>query len=162
MGRPSAPGCARKASRRGANSWHPFGMQNPTPRRTLPAQARRARRVEEVATAPGLQRGAVGATHPAGVTAISRWLSAAIPPVTMTQQRIDPGGVVAAATPPGSGSWGDLRPPGALAKPRDAGLIAGIPSGCKTQRLAALYRRKLAALDELKKSLLHRAFSGEL
>ncbi len=32
----------------------------------------------------------------------------------------------------------------------------------ETQRLASIYQRKLAALDELKKSLLHRAFSGEL
>jgi type I restriction enzyme S subunit len=32
----------------------------------------------------------------------------------------------------------------------------------ETQRLESLYRRKLAALHELKKSLLHRAFSGEL
>ena len=32
----------------------------------------------------------------------------------------------------------------------------------KTQRLESLYQRKLAAFDELKKSLLHRAFSGEL
>ena len=32
----------------------------------------------------------------------------------------------------------------------------------ETQRLAAIYERKLAALDELKKSLLHQAFSGEL
>ena len=32
----------------------------------------------------------------------------------------------------------------------------------ETQRLAANYRQKLAALDELKKSLLHQAFSGEL
>jgi type I restriction enzyme S subunit len=32
----------------------------------------------------------------------------------------------------------------------------------ETQRLESLYRRKLAALDELKKSLLQRAFSGEL
>ncbi len=32
----------------------------------------------------------------------------------------------------------------------------------ETQRLESLYRRKLAALDELKKSLLHQAFSGEL
>jgi len=32
----------------------------------------------------------------------------------------------------------------------------------ETQRLESLYRRKLAALDELKKSLLHRAFDGEL
>ncbi len=30
------------------------------------------------------------------------------------------------------------------------------------QRLAEIYDKKLAALDELKKSLLHRAFSGEL
>ena len=32
----------------------------------------------------------------------------------------------------------------------------------ETQRLAGIYERKVAALDELKKSLLHRAFSGEL
>lgn len=32
----------------------------------------------------------------------------------------------------------------------------------ESQRLESLYRRKLAALDELKKSLLHRAFSGQL
>ena len=32
----------------------------------------------------------------------------------------------------------------------------------KTQRLASLYTRKLAALEALKKSLLHRVFSGEL
>ncbi len=32
----------------------------------------------------------------------------------------------------------------------------------ETQRLESLYQRKLAALDDLKKSLLHQAFSGEL
>jgi type I restriction enzyme S subunit len=32
----------------------------------------------------------------------------------------------------------------------------------ETQRLAALYQRKLAALEALKKSLLHRAFSGQI
>ena len=32
----------------------------------------------------------------------------------------------------------------------------------ETQRLAALYQRKLAVLDELKKSLLHQAFTGQL
>jgi type I restriction enzyme, S subunit len=32
----------------------------------------------------------------------------------------------------------------------------------ETQRLASIYRQKLAALDELKKSLLQRAFAGEL
>ena len=32
----------------------------------------------------------------------------------------------------------------------------------ETQRLASLYERKLAALDELKKSLLHQAFTGSL
>src|SRR5260370_310127 len=52
--------------------------------------------------------------------------------------------------------------PGAPAKPRHPGLTAGIPPGCKIQRLESVYQRKLAALDELKKSLLHRAFSGEL
>lgn len=32
----------------------------------------------------------------------------------------------------------------------------------ETQRLESIYQRKLAALDELKQSLLHRAFSGDL
>lgn len=32
----------------------------------------------------------------------------------------------------------------------------------ETQRLEAIYQRKLAALDDLKKSLLHHAFSGQL
>ncbi len=32
----------------------------------------------------------------------------------------------------------------------------------ETQRLATIYERKLAALDDLKKSLLHQAFSGDL
>jgi type I restriction enzyme S subunit len=32
----------------------------------------------------------------------------------------------------------------------------------ETQRLASIYERKLAALDDLKKSLLHQAFSGNL
>ena len=32
----------------------------------------------------------------------------------------------------------------------------------QTQRLESLYQRKLSALDELKKSLLHKAFAGEL
>jgi hypothetical protein len=32
----------------------------------------------------------------------------------------------------------------------------------ETQRLAAIYQRKLAALDELKKSFLHQAFAGQL
>ena len=32
----------------------------------------------------------------------------------------------------------------------------------EAQRLESIYRRKLTALDELKKSLLHKAFAGEL
>jgi type I restriction enzyme S subunit len=32
----------------------------------------------------------------------------------------------------------------------------------ETQRLAYLYQKKLTALDDLKKSLLHQAFSGAL
>lgn len=32
----------------------------------------------------------------------------------------------------------------------------------QTERLDAIYQQKLTALDDLKKSLLHRAFSGEL
>jgi type I restriction enzyme S subunit len=32
----------------------------------------------------------------------------------------------------------------------------------ETQRLESIYQRKLSALDELKKSLLHQAFSGQL
>ncbi len=36
------------------------------------------------------------------------------------------------------------------------------PLSEETQRLTRLYERKLAALEELKKSLLHQAFNGEL
>jgi type I restriction enzyme S subunit len=32
----------------------------------------------------------------------------------------------------------------------------------ETERLASLYERKIAALDDLKKSLLHQAFAGQL
>lgn len=32
----------------------------------------------------------------------------------------------------------------------------------ETQRLESIYQRKITALDELKKSLLHKAFAGEL
>ena len=32
----------------------------------------------------------------------------------------------------------------------------------ETQRLESIYQRKLAALEELKKSLLHQAFTGQL
>jgi type I restriction enzyme S subunit len=32
----------------------------------------------------------------------------------------------------------------------------------ETQRLKSIYQRKLAALEALKKSLLHQAFAGEL
>jgi type I restriction enzyme S subunit len=32
----------------------------------------------------------------------------------------------------------------------------------ETKRIKSIYRRKSAALDELKKSLLHQAFSGDL
>ena len=32
----------------------------------------------------------------------------------------------------------------------------------ETQRLATIFERKLAALDDLKNSLLHQAFSGKL
>jgi type I restriction enzyme S subunit len=36
------------------------------------------------------------------------------------------------------------------------------PLSEETQRLTRLYERKLAALEELKKSLLYQAFNGEL
>jgi type I restriction enzyme S subunit len=35
-------------------------------------------------------------------------------------------------------------------------------SNAETQRLASLYERKRAALEALKKALLHQAFAGEL
>jgi type I restriction enzyme, S subunit len=42
-------------------------------------------------------------------------------------------------------------------------IVKGLDAIAKeTQHLEAIYRQKLAALDELKKSLLHQAFSGEL
>jgi type I restriction enzyme S subunit len=50
-------------------------------------------------------------------------------------------------------------PPLAEQQPMAAQLDA---LSAETQCLAALYERKLAALEELKKSLLHQAFAGEL
>ena len=48
-----------------------------------------------------------------------------------------------------------------LAKQRE--VVAQLASlRAETQRLASLYERKLAALEALKKSLLHQAFTGEL
>jgi type I restriction enzyme, S subunit len=35
-------------------------------------------------------------------------------------------------------------------------------NAAETQRLARLYEQKLVALEALKKSLLHQAFTGEL
>ena len=40
--------------------------------------------------------------------------------------------------------------------------LSGLNAHEETQRLATIYQRKLAAFDDLKKSLLHQAFSGEL
>ena len=40
--------------------------------------------------------------------------------------------------------------------------LSGLNANEETQRLESIYQRKLAALDDLKKSLLHQAFSGEL
>jgi len=40
--------------------------------------------------------------------------------------------------------------------------LSGLNANEETQRLESLYQQKLNALDELKKSLLHRAFSGKL
>jgi hypothetical protein len=47
---------------------------------------------------------------------------------------------------------------------RNSGLDQRFPNklSTKTQHLESFYQRKLAALDELKKSLLHQAFSGPL
>src|SRR5205823_6104960 len=50
--------------------------------------------------------------------------------------------------------WADCRYPIGVDQPR--GRVT------ETQRLATLYERKLAALEALKKSLLHQAFTGEL
>ena len=40
--------------------------------------------------------------------------------------------------------------------------LSGLNASRKTQRLESIDQRKLAALDDLKKSLLHQAFLGEL
>jgi type I restriction enzyme, S subunit len=52
-----------------------------------------------------------------------------------------------------------IRPPKAVQKRLAANLEA---LRLETQRLESLYQRKLQALDDLKKSLLHQAFSGLL
>ncbi len=50
-----------------------------------------------------------------------------------------------------------------LALPQQKRIAAQLDSIAEeTQRLESIYQHKLAALDELKKSLLHQAFSGEL
>jgi type I restriction enzyme S subunit len=45
---------------------------------------------------------------------------------------------------------------------QDAIVLAIDELHAETQRLESIYRKKLAALDELKQSLLHQAFSGQL
>ena len=55
----------------------------------------------------------------------------------------------------------------ALEFPSDISMQKKISKGlnimeAETRRLASVYERKLAALEELKKSLLHQAFTGEL
>ena len=42
------------------------------------------------------------------------------------------------------------------------GAAAALATLAETKRLKFIYQRKLAALDELKKALLHKAFSGAL
>jgi type I restriction enzyme S subunit len=44
-----------------------------------------------------------------------------------------------------------------------AAIVARLNSlSAETQRLESIYQQKLAALEELKKSLLHQAFGGNL
>ncbi len=50
--------------------------------------------------------------------------------------------------------------PSVAVQQRAVALLKGLTE--ETQRLASIYEQKLAALDELKKSLLHQAFSGGL
>jgi len=46
---------------------------------------------------------------------------------------------------------------------RQKALVASLESiSSETQRLESIYQQKLAALEALKKSLLHQAFSGQL
>ena len=57
---------------------------------------------------------------------------------------------------------GEIKIP-APSLPEQKRIIAELDSLlARTQRLESIYQRKLAALDELKKSLLHQAFTGEL
>jgi type I restriction enzyme S subunit len=50
--------------------------------------------------------------------------------------------------------------PSALEQSRIADQLDAIHA--VTRRLESIYQQKLAALDELKKSLLHQAFAGQL
>jgi len=55
----------------------------------------------------------------------------------------------------------EIPVPNALEAQRE--IIASVREvDAETQRLESIYKQKLTALDELKKSLLHQAFSGEL
>jgi len=51
-------------------------------------------------------------------------------------------------------------PPSVKEQERIAGKFDALMA--ETQRLASLYQRKLAALEALKKTLLHRTFAGHL
>ena len=47
--------------------------------------------------------------------------------------------------------------------PKQCAIVSTLTAlEAETHRLASIYQQKLAALDELKKSLLHQAFSGQL
>jgi len=62
-------------------------------------------------------------------------------------------------------SIGDLRSmPVSVPPIRQQAKIVELLSelAAETQRLESIYQQKLTALDELKKSLLHQAFSGQL
>ena len=74
---------------------------------------------------------------------------------------------MAARRPTGAAHLGDLKPACNLLPLPDIDGQARIVDALETlseetQRLATLYQRKHAALDELKKSLLHQAFTGDL
>ena len=65
------------------------------------------------------------------------------------------------SAPSGRENHWDIEP-GALPRAITSRPFRALVSATATQRLARLYERKLAALEALKKSLLHQAFTGEL
>ena len=178
--------------RRVVRQWKPCLREpsgNPTSRPSLRAEARRAGGVEEVAAAPSLHRRIMKAPSPIP-TGLHHPAQGCAPRATLghtthyfpqpqrgcitvaSSARCNPVGVdviflrlprVASRT---RQPWADgFYPVGVNGRNAIVAAPVGIALtifATAAQRLARLYERKHAALEALKKSLLHQAFTGAL